>query len=389
MQTVGRRASLGFAVFALSAGLVGAEGGVQAITARAESRGLERTMLLAPGQSLVPMPLPIVGGDTWSYMKGIAEPPADWATVSFDDASWLLGPSGFGFGDGDDQTVLSEMRYAYSTVYTRRHSDLVSLIGIRHVVLAVNKMDLVDYSHDPFAQIEQDCREFAKRIGLEDVTCIPISGVKGDNIVERSPRTPWYHGSTLMEHLETVEIDENRIQRLPFRMPVQWVSRPNLEFRGFAGTVAAGVIRPGDRIRVQPSGRTSTVSRIVTADGDQWTAGARCRGTETYVQLARPDAQAWGSVEVTLLLDVAVLGGVPPAAIFAGHTHGGQVSLPWLGPAYTATHLGRSYDRGLFRFAGTPLFITAGVGTSVIPIRLRVPPDVALLTLHPGVSSGP
>ncbi len=276
MQTVGRRASLGFAVFALSAGLVGAEGGVQAITARAESRGLERTMLLAPGQSLVPMPLPIVGGDTWSYMKGIAEPPADWATVSFDDASWLLGPSGFGFGDGDDQTVLSEMRYAYSTVYTRRHSDLVSLIGIRHVVLAVNKMDLVDYSHDPFAQIEQDCREFAKRIGLEDVTCIPISGVKGDNIVERSPRTPWYHGSTLMEHLETVEIDENRIQRLPFRMPVQWVSRPNLEFRGFAGTVAAGVIRPGDRIRVQPSGRTSTVSRIVTADGDRWTAGARC-----------------------------------------------------------------------------------------------------------------
>ena len=153
-------------------------------------------------------------------------------------------------------------------VQTRRHSYLVSLIGIRHVVLAVNKMDLVDYSHDLFARIEQEYREFAKQIGLEDVTCIPISGVKGDNIVERSPNTLWYHGSTLMEHLETVEIDENRLQKLPFRMPVQWVSRPDLDFRGFAGTIAAGVIRPGDRIRVQPSGRASTVSRIVTADGD-------------------------------------------------------------------------------------------------------------------------
>jgi len=153
-------------------------------------------------------------------------------------------------------------------VQTRRHSYLVSLLRIRHVVVAVNKMDLVDYSAEVFARIEQEYREFARQIGLDEITCIPISGVKGDNIIEPSLNTPWYHGPTLMAHLETVEIDESRLQKLPFRMPVQWVNRPNLAFRGFAGTIAAGAISPGERIRVQPSGRESTVARIVTADGD-------------------------------------------------------------------------------------------------------------------------
>jgi len=153
-------------------------------------------------------------------------------------------------------------------VQTRRHSYLVSLIGIRHVVLAINKMDLVSYSKEVFDKIETEYRAFAKQIGLNAIHAMPISGVKGDNIVEKSANTPWYGGPTLMHLLETVEIDEEILQRQPFRMPVQWVNRPNLDFRGFAGTITAGVVRKGQRLRVMPSGRESTVTRIVTANGD-------------------------------------------------------------------------------------------------------------------------
>jgi bifunctional enzyme CysN/CysC len=153
-------------------------------------------------------------------------------------------------------------------VQTRRHSYLVSLLGIRHVVLAINKMDLVDYSKDIFDTILAEYLTFAEQIGLTDVHAIPISGVKGDNIVEKSANTPWYAGATLMHLLETVEIDEERVQAQPFRLPVQWVNRPNLDFRGFAGTIVGGVVRAGDRIRVLPSGRESTVTRIVTSTGD-------------------------------------------------------------------------------------------------------------------------
>ncbi|HSV83633.1 MAG TPA: sulfate adenylyltransferase subunit CysN, partial [Ramlibacter sp.] len=153
-------------------------------------------------------------------------------------------------------------------VQTRRHSALVSLLGIRHVVVAVNKMDLVGYSQQVFDGIAGAYREFAAKLGLEGITLIPISGVQGDNIIEKSANTPWYDGPTLMHVLETVEVDEQRQQRQPFRLPVQWVNRPHADFRGFAGTIAAGAVRPGQRVRVQPSGRESTVARIVTADGD-------------------------------------------------------------------------------------------------------------------------
>ena len=153
-------------------------------------------------------------------------------------------------------------------VQTRRHSYLVSLIGIRHVVVAVNKMDLVGYSQDVFDRTEREYREFAARIGLEDITFIPISAVNGDNIVEHGTNTPWYRGATLMRHLETVEIDEETLQTQPFRMSVQWVNRPNLDFRGFAGTIVSGIVKHGQRIRILPSGKESTVSRIVAADGD-------------------------------------------------------------------------------------------------------------------------
>ena len=153
-------------------------------------------------------------------------------------------------------------------VQTRRHSYIVSLLGIRHVVVAINKMDLVDYAEATFDAIASSYREFAGTIGLAEVAAIPISAVHGDNVVDPSPRMPWYRGPTLMQHLEAVELDEQRLQTQPFRLPVQWVNRPDSEFRGFAGTIAAGVVRPGERVRVLPSARETTVRRIVTADGD-------------------------------------------------------------------------------------------------------------------------
>jgi bifunctional enzyme CysN/CysC len=152
-------------------------------------------------------------------------------------------------------------------VQTRRHSYLVSLLGIRKVVLAINKMDLVGYSREVFERIVAEYTAFAERIGLRDIVAIPVSGLKGDNITTPSEHTPWYHGPILMAYLETVDIEDSA-QRRPLRLPVQWVNRPNLDFRGFAGTIASGVVRAGDKVRVLPSGRESRVARIVTMDGD-------------------------------------------------------------------------------------------------------------------------
>ena len=153
-------------------------------------------------------------------------------------------------------------------VQTRRHTYLVHLLGIRNIVVAVNKMDLAGYSQEVFDAIERDYRAFAEKIGLSDVTCVPVSAVNGDNVITPGSGTPWYRGATIMGLLESVEIDEQRLQKLPFRMPVQWVNRPEQNFCGFAGTIASGSVRRGQRIRVQPSGRESHVARIVTADGD-------------------------------------------------------------------------------------------------------------------------
>jgi bifunctional enzyme CysN/CysC len=153
-------------------------------------------------------------------------------------------------------------------VQTRRHSYLVSLLGIRHIAVAVNKMDLVGYAEDAFRAIADEYRGFAAQIGLPDVTFIPVSALKGDNIVAPSAKLPWHRGPTLMGYLETVPVDEERLERLPFRLPVQWVNRPHQDFRGFAGTIASGSIEAGARVRVQPSGRETAVARIVTADCD-------------------------------------------------------------------------------------------------------------------------
>jgi bifunctional enzyme CysN/CysC len=172
-----------------------------------------------------------------------------------------------GASTADLAVILIDARKGVLT-QTRRHSFLVSLIGIRHIVLAVNKMDLVGYDESVFDRIVADYRAFAAEIGLTEILAIPISGLRGDNITSKSDATPWYAGPTLMQHLERVEIDETRLQAGPLRLPVQWVNRPNLDFRGFAGEIASGAARPGDRVRILPSGRESRIARIVTKDGD-------------------------------------------------------------------------------------------------------------------------
>ena len=172
-----------------------------------------------------------------------------------------------GASTADLAVILIDARKGVLT-QTRRHSYLAHLIGIRHILLAVNKMDLVDYSQARFDEIVAEYREFAASIGIAEFVAMPISGFKGDNITAPSPNTPWYSGPSLVEHLETVEVDTPTDQARPFRMPVQWVNRPNLDFRGFSGLIAGGTVEPGDAVRVLPSGKTSTVSRIVTLDGD-------------------------------------------------------------------------------------------------------------------------
>src|SRR5918995_507733 len=177
-----------------------------------------------------------------------------------------------GASTADVAVILIDARKGVLT-QTRRHSYIVSLLGIRHVVLAINKMDLAGYSQQTFEQIVAAYREFAQQIGLTNIVAVPLSALRGDNMLERSARMPWYQGPTLMEYLESVEIEDD-LQHKPFRLPVQWVNRPNQDFRGFAGTIASGTIRRGDTVRALPSGRTSRVTRIVTYDGDLETAVA-------------------------------------------------------------------------------------------------------------------
>ncbi|HEV3181032.1 MAG TPA: sulfate adenylyltransferase subunit CysN [Steroidobacteraceae bacterium] len=179
---------------------------------------------------------------------------------------------------------------------TRRHSFLVQLLGIARVVLAVNKMDLVGYSRARFEAIVADYRDFAARINLSDITPIPVCAVHGDNIIQPGAAMPWYSGPTLLEQLESVEIDAG-IGARAFRMPVQWVNRPNAEFRGFAGQIVSGSVKPGDRIRALPSGRESRVGRIVTADGDLQRAVAGQSVTllfDSEIDISRGDLIAGG-----------------------------------------------------------------------------------------------
>ena len=170
-----------------------------------------------------------------------------------------------GASTADLAVILIDARKGVLT-QTRRHSYLASLLGIRRIVAAVNKMDLVRYSPEVFAQIEDNYSAFAAQLGVTDVTCIPVSAVHGDNIVVKSVNTPWYDGPTLLRHLEEVSVGDE-LKSKPFRLPVQWVNRPSHEFRGFSGLIVSGTVERGQRIQVLPSGRESRVSRILV-DGD-------------------------------------------------------------------------------------------------------------------------
>src|ERR1700749_2410417 len=171
-----------------------------------------------------------------------------------------------GASTADLAIVLVDARKGILT-QSRRHAFISSLLGIRHVVAAINKMDLVDFSEEVFAQHQRDLSALAERLEIPDLLCIPISALDGDNVVTSSMRTPWYFGPTLLEHLESVSVG-GQIQHASFRLPVQRVIRPNQDFRGFAGQIAAGSVKPGDRVVALPSGRTSRVKSITTFDGD-------------------------------------------------------------------------------------------------------------------------
>ncbi len=210
-------------------------------------------------------------------------------------------------------------------VQTRRHSYLCHLIGIRNIVLAVNKMDLVGYDQKVFDDIVADYAAFAKSIGIETFTAMPISGFKGDNITTLSANTPWYSGPTLVEHLETVEVLSSIDAEKPFRMPVQWVNRPNLDFRGFSGLIATGSVKPGDEVRVVPSGKTSKVTRVVTLGGDLDEAVA---GQSVTLCLADEIDCSRG--------DVIAIADSPPQA-----SDQFESTLVWLNDE--AMHVGRAY----------------------------------------------
>jgi len=171
-----------------------------------------------------------------------------------------------GASTADLAVILIDARKGILT-QTRRHTYLASLVGIRRVVLAINKLDLVDWSHGVFAGIEREYRAFAARLGIANIVAIPLSALHGDNMTSPSANTPWYHGPSLLQHLEQVEIATSA-DTGPLRLPVQWVNRPDHAFRGFSGRLLGGRVRPGDAVRVLPSGRQSTVARIVTLDGD-------------------------------------------------------------------------------------------------------------------------
>ncbi|MDA3909202.1 MAG: sulfate adenylyltransferase subunit CysN [Sulfurimonas sp.] len=171
-----------------------------------------------------------------------------------------------GASTADLAIILIDARYGVQT-QTRRHSFITKLLGIKHLVIAINKMDLVDFSEERYEEIKKEYLEFANELGLtSDLTLIPLSALKGDNVVNVSEKSPWYKGKTLMDALETIEISSDR-DLTHFRLPVQYVNRPNLDFRGFCGTISSGIINVGDSVTVLPSGKSSTVKEIVTYDG--------------------------------------------------------------------------------------------------------------------------
>ena len=250
-----------------------------------------------------------------------------------------------GASTADLAVLLVDARQGILT-QTRRHAYLVHLLGIKHIVLAVNKMDLVDFDQARFDEIVADFADFAASLNMVPPLAIPISGLAGDNITDKSPHTPWYQGPALLPHLETVELAEDAAQNAAFAMPVQWVNRPNLDFRGFSGRLAGGTVKPGDKIRIVPSGKTSTVKEIVTMASD---------GTLATL----PEAVAGQSVTLTLSDeidcsrgDVIAAADNPPLAADRF-----EASLVWMDE--TAMLPGRAYELRL--------------GTQAVSARIQTP----------------
>jgi bifunctional enzyme CysN/CysC len=199
-----------------------------------------------------------------------------------------------GASNADLALVLIDARKGVIT-QTRRHAHILGLLGVRHVVLAVNKMDLVDFDAHRFTAIAVEFRMLAENLGISDVRCIPVVACEGDNIFAASTRMPWYSGQTVMDYLESVDVTGD-LESRPFRLAVQWVNRPNAEFRGFCGRIASGTVRPGDPISVQPSGRTSQVAAIVTSDGRL--AQASAGQSVTLVLTDEIDASRGGRADI-------------------------------------------------------------------------------------------
>ncbi len=208
-------------------------------------------------------------------------------------------------------------------IQTKRHSYICSLLGIRHIVLAVNKIDLMGFDPAVYERIVADYMTFGDKLNFASITPIPLSAKMGDNVTRRSDHMGWYKGPTLVEHLEEVDVETDAVSK-PFRFPVQWVNRPNLDFRGFSGTVASGIVKPGDKIAVAASGKTSTVARIVTADGDLAEARAGdavtltladevdiARGDVLAPTTARPDVADQFAAHVLWMAEEALLPGRP------------------------------------------------------------------------------
>ena len=208
-------------------------------------------------------------------------------------------------------------------IQTKRHSYICSLLGIRHIVLAVNKIDLMGFDQAVYDRIVADYMTFGDKLNFASITPIPLSAKMGDNVTRRSDHMAWYTDPTLVEHLEEVDVETDAVSK-PFRFPVQWVNRPNLDFRGFSGTVASGVVKPGDKIAVAASGKTSTVARIVTADGDLPEARAGdavtitladevdiARGDVLAPTTARPDVADQFAAHVLWMAEEALLPGRP------------------------------------------------------------------------------
>ncbi|WP_374353757.1 sulfate adenylyltransferase subunit CysN [Chitinimonas sp.] len=234
--------------------------------------------------------------------------------------------------------ILIDARRGVQT-QTRRHSQIVSLLGIRHVIVAINKMDLVDFDQAVFERIRSEYLAFAQSLAIPDIHFLPMSALRGDNVVSTSSRAPWYQGPTLMQLLETIQIDQD-VHLDAFRLPVQYVNRPNLDFRGFCGTVAAGSIRPGDAIVALPSGRHSKVKAIVTYEGEL--------------------AEAFTGQAVTLTLDDEIDISRGDMIVKVSETHPAvsatlDAHVVWM--SETALEVGKEY---LFKLAGKQVFGRVG-----------------------------